>query len=138
MRFRAVGMPGPSKGVKIPGKLLVLPDQSLSLQEILQRFTRNEALPVGHNVDWGGVDDNEPESELDVDLEKLAKADLTYKDDFREKVNAVKERYEREERERQAKKAADKKAADIAAQEKRIRIEARKLAKKQTGTAGSI
>lgn len=130
MKFRSVACPLPSKGVKLSGKKLVVPDQSLPLREILERFTRHEALPIGHKVDWGGVDDEAPESELDVDLEKLAHADLTEKDEFREKVLAVKSKYEEEEKARREKLAADKKAADEKKLQLRIAREARKLAKK--------
>lgn len=138
MKFLGIAVPPASKGYKVPGKKLVVPDQSLSLQEILARFTRNEALPIGHNVDWGGVDDDAPESELEVDLEKLAKADMTYRDEWKEKAKAISDRYESEERARKAQQAADKEAAEKAKLDRKIRIEARKLAKKETGKAGSI
>jgi len=50
-------------------KRVVVPMQSMSLQEIIKRFVRNEALPVAKE----GVYNDQ----YDYDLEKLAHEDLT-------------------------------------------------------------
>lgn len=49
-------------------KMVTLPNQNLTLREIIKRFTRHEQLPVAHQGVY---------IENMGDLEKLAKADLT-------------------------------------------------------------
>jgi len=114
--------PEPSLGEdfkKIP-KILV-PDQSLSLKEILTRFTRGEAVPVGKQ---GEFDD-----EADEDLEKLANADLVDKAEFIDRMEQIRRAHDKQEKAK-AKREAEAKLADAkAAEDKRVRIAARKLAK---------
>lgn len=109
MKFRAIANPKPSEGCSKWDKNQVVPDQSLSLAEILRRFVRGEAVPVG--LSTFGVDDGEQDHELDVDLEKLAHADLTEKDEWKEKARELQRKYERQEKAK-ADKAAKKAAED--------------------------
>lgn len=89
---------------------IVVPDQSLSLQEILDRFTRNESLPVDMGGEFGSEDfDNS----LNIDLEKMARADLTEKAEYYNALEELKKKFkaqesEAEKRQRAAKEKADK------------------------------
>lgn len=95
---------------------LTIPDQSLSLQDILERFTRNETLPVDMGGEFGDEDFDNP---LNVDLEKMGRADLTEKADYYNALEQLKKRYKAQE------KAEADKAEAIAkkAEEDRIRAE---------------
>lgn len=127
IKFKSVAYPTPSDGVSYKDvEDQVVPDDSMSLQEILERFTRREELPIGRAHSYGNPD---VERVLDIDLEKVQFADLTERDAFREQVAQVRATYEKQ---MAAKAAIDKqKAAEAAkaAEEKRIRLAARKLAK---------
>lgn len=133
-------MPKPSPGIVIREKDQVVPDQSMSLEYILTRFTRNEALPISMPTFFGSdtAIDPESESEFNVDLEKSKYMDLTEKDDFRQRVNEVKAEFDAKQKKADEKAKADKAAKDKLAFEKRVRVEARKLAKKGPAETGSI
>lgn len=139
MIFKKASIPRPSVGHRITEKSQVLPDQSLTLQEILTRFVRHEALPVGHDYAYGSENmDPESDSPLNVDLEKLKFADLTEKDDYKAETHRVKEAYEEAEKrkaDKAAKVAADKKAAE---DEARIQAEVEKRAKGSPSPEGRI
>lgn len=102
------------------GKKAVVPNQSLSLQEILERFTRGEPLEIGR---IGAVYDDGAE-----DLEKMAHADLVDKQEFVDKLKQTNKLWEKQEKRRQDKEKerldkmaldrilADKKAAEKAAE----------------------
>jgi len=129
IKFKSVAYPKPSEGVSYKDVVdQVVPDDSMSLQEILERFTRREELPIGRPHSFGNP---EVERVLDVDLEKVQFADLTEKEEFRQTVAKVRETYNKQ----MAEKAANdkKKAAEAAkaAEEKRIRLAARRLAKEK-------
>lgn len=118
--------PPPSEGIDYSKEVdQVVPDQSLSLEEILHRFTRGESLPVGMETQDGYEDENP----LNIDLEKLANSDLVDKEEFIGKLKALQHEYnvqekkkaEQTEQERQ-KEFAKKDAA-------RIKRAAQKLAK---------
>lgn len=124
--FKKGSWPVPSPGEDYSQvKDIVVPDDSLSLEEILLRFTRGEALPVGQEVQEGEDSDNP----LNVDLEKLRDSDLVDKEEFIAKLQEVQRQYNLQEKkkldEENARKAEEFKKKD----EKRIRILARKLAK---------
>lgn len=127
LKFKSIALPKPSEGLSFLGvKELVVPDQSMSLEYILKRFTRGEPLPVGQNVQYG----SEMESDfLDVDLEKLAASDLVDKAEYVEKLQEVKAAYEKQQKARADKAKAETEAKAKAAEEKRIRIAARRMAK---------
>lgn len=77
-------------------KLVVVPNQSMSLKEILIRFSRKEALPVSHEVFY---------AENMGDLEKIAREDVTVRHERAViiKANLAKAKARKEERERGAK-----------------------------------
>lgn len=60
-------------------KKVVLPNQSMSLQEILRRFVRREALPIEVKAGY---------FETDYDLEKVAHMDIAEKHEILERVKA--------------------------------------------------
>lgn len=67
-------------------EVLTLPNQSLTLKEILQRFVRREALPVAKDGEY---------TEGYGDLEKIARKDITEQmeiaDEFRTRGDAGRE-----------------------------------------------
>lgn len=126
MKFKSIALPKPSEGVDYKSeKDEVVPDQSMSLEYILQRFTRGEPLSVGHDVTFV----EEVPGFLDVDLEKLATSDLVDKEEYIDMLRKVKVAYDKQEKKKADDKAAEDALKAKAAEQKRIRIEARKLAK---------
>lgn len=109
-------------------EVLVVPDQSLSIQEILDRFTIGEELPIGRGVQYG--EDEDMDNPLNVDLEKMADADLVDKAEYTEKLREVQRRYEKQEKAKQSRAA--KEAAD--AERKAIEDAAVERHKKAGGT----
>lgn len=140
MKFKGLAIPPVSKGIRITEPDQVVPDQSLTLRDILTRFVRREALPVAHQGVYGSEGSIDPESDspFNVDQEKLRHADLTVKDEFRELVAEHEREYKRA-LERKAETGRQEKAEkDKADFEKKVRIEARKLARKKPPEGGSI
>lgn len=101
---------------------IVVPDQGLTLKEILERFTRGEALPVGKDAQYG--DDT-----MDVDLEKIKHLDLVDRQEFYEKLDEVKQKWQRQEKAKEKTEAEKRKAEEKAAFDKKVRLAARKIAK---------
>lgn len=99
MKYRSIATPAPSPGLKIGGKKLVQPNQSMSLGEILDRFTRGEELPIGKDAQYHESDD---------DLEKIAKSDLVDRAEYVEHLEDTKKRYDVQEK---ARKKAEREAA---------------------------
>lgn len=131
MKWISKSIPVPSEGQDFSNAVdQLVPDQSMSLQEIIKRFTRGEALPVGMETNPGDEDLDNP---LNVDLEKLANADLVDKDEYKDKLKEVQRKYDAQEKAKAKKKAEADKAAVKAADEERIRLAAEKLAKESSG-----
>lgn len=76
-------------------EIQVIPDQSLSLEEILNRFVRNEELEIGQPTFF----DTDEES-LD-DLEKIRYADLVDKDNYIKSLKEIQSKFENEEQKRE-------------------------------------
>lgn len=95
MTYISKSVPTPGKGVRTGGKKLTVPDQSLSLKDILARFIRHEALPI----DKGGV-----YHESEDDLEKLARMDLTEKAEYIDRLKETQARYEAQEKVKEQKR----------------------------------
>lgn len=131
MKFKKLSIPEPSVGTDYFDVIdQVVPDQSMSLDEILTRFVRGESLPVGFDVQEG--DENETRPELaDVDLEKLANSDLVDKAEFVDKLKNLQYAYDKQEREKAEIIKAEKQKKFEELDKKRIRMEARKLAKSE-------
>lgn len=110
MRYKSIAIPKPVEGQKFTGVKLTVPDQSMSLQEILTRFTRNEPLPIGNQVNFHESDD---------DLEKISKMDLVDRQEYIEKLKTTQENFSKQE----------KKKAEIA--RKKLEDEALEKAKKE-------
>lgn len=121
--FRAIATPLPDEGVSFIGvKDEFVPDQDLDLVEIFERFTRGEQLDIGREGSYSeGFDDEE--NPLNVDLEKLATADLTERDEYAEKLKELQQRYIDQEKDRE--RQATLKAESLAKRkmEKRIEME---------------
>lgn len=107
MKYKKTSIPNPSLGVDYSKEVdQVVPDQSMSLQEILARFTRGEPVPVGHETSEG-IQEH--------DLEKLKHADLVDKAEYKEKLEEIKTKYEKQEAAK-AKKQKQKEAEELEAQ----------------------
>lgn len=126
MKFTGVAIPKPTVGYRITEKPQVVPDQSLSLEEILRRFTRGEALPLGKDTFAG---EDEEEHDMQYDLEKLKHADLTIRDEVKAKAEEVIATRKKEEAERDKRKAEAKKKKDAEAYQKKIDEEVEKRLK---------
>lgn len=121
MKMISIAAPGKRIASRPQGKKLVVPNMSMSLQEILERFTRGESLEIGRDPVF--------DEEGDVDLEKMKVADLVDRAEFVEKLKATQKQFDKEEKERRKahqaaldklaveKIAADKLAAQKAAEE---------------------
>ncbi|AXH73170.1 MAG: hypothetical protein [Microviridae sp.] len=115
MRFKSQSIPAISKGRGDTGPSETVPNQSMSLQYIIERFTRGEAVPVGKEPQYHESDD---------DLEKVSHMDLVDKQEFVEKLKSTQKDFEKQEKNRQKKEkerldkmAVDKIAADKLAAE---------------------
>lgn len=109
IKYIGKAWPTPSKGVDYSDEIVItVPDQSMSLQEILERFTRGESLPIEH-------EGSEGETDLGFDLEKMRSVDLVDRQEFIDKMKDIQNRYADKERaEKNAleqKEQAEKKAA---------------------------
>lgn len=112
MKYKSIANPKPTPGVVFKGEKLVVPNQAISLQEILERFTRNEALPIGKEPVFHESED---------DLEKISKADLVDKAEFSQKLIDTQKKYEKQEKARKKKIEEEERAkiaAELAAKEK--------------------
>lgn len=110
MQFKSKSRPPVSAGLSFKGsKKLTVPDQSMSLKEILQRFVRGESLPIDKGGEYHESED---------DLEKLARMDLVDKAEYIEQQREVQKKYERQEKDK------EKKRRESIAKEERERIAA--------------
>ena len=137
MKFKEIAVPKPSAGTGGFGAKLVVPDQSLSLKEILARFVRKEVLPVAHTAHYGSEGSIDPESdhEFNIDLEKAKHWDLTEKAEFIGRVRDVHEAHSAAVRKKDnADKAAAKEKAD-AEYEQKVR---EKIAREEASKKPSI
>lgn len=108
MRYKSIAFPTPSKGVTYEGvKKSVVPNQALTLQQILERFTRGEAVNVARDGNYHDGED---------DLEKMSHLDLVDKEEYIQKLKTTQKDYEKQERKKvlDLKKAAEKQALDEA------------------------
>jgi len=110
MKFKSSAFPNPCLGQKDFGPVLVVPNQAMSLEEILERFTRGEPVAVGRETSYHESDD---------DLEKVSKMDLVERDEYIDKLKQTQKDYEKQEkrkvakeREKLLKEAAEKLAAE--------------------------
>lgn len=69
-------------------EVLTVPNQTMSLQEILERFVRNEPLAIGKDVNYGESED---------DLEKLLRLDPVDKAAYIKKMQQVQDDYNAQE-----------------------------------------
>lgn len=109
MKYKGTAIPKtPDIGVSYAHVIdKAVPSQSMTLLEILERFTRGEKLPIGKE---GNYHDGPH------DLEKLAHADLVDRGDFITEMRETQNAYKKQERKKQrdaieAEKAAAKAAA---------------------------
>lgn len=116
MNYKAIANPQPYAGRKPGGKREVVPDQSMSLEEILSRFTRGEAVNVGKDVNYHESND---------DLEKVSRMDLVDKAEYSEKLRQTQFDFNKQQK---AKAAAERKrlAEEVKAD---LKKEAEKAAK---------
>lgn len=120
MKYKSICTPDPVIGQVFTDKKAVVPNQALTLEEILKRFTRGEPLEIGR--EGAQYDDGEE------DLEKCKNMDLVDKQEYIDKLKRTQKDFEKQEKAREKKRlaeidrlaveklAGDKKAAEIAAQ----------------------
>lgn len=93
MQYKKESLPKEAPGTSFTDQVsLVVPDHSMSLKEILTRFTRNETLPIAHPAQ-----DGEEGILEDTDLEKLKYADLVEKDEYISKMKYIINRHNSKE-----------------------------------------
>lgn len=138
MIFKKSAIPVPSQGLVITEVDQVVPDQSLSLREILTRFVRDESLPVGGKGQFGNGLDPEVDSPLNIDIEKAAHWDLTERDEFNQKVEEMKETFEKQERAKKKRAHDEEMARKKVEFEKAVETEVEKRSKKNPRIEGSI
>jgi hypothetical protein len=82
MQYRKEAIPAEAQGLSFAGVVdQTVPDQSMSLHEILERFTRGEPVAVGMPV--------HDDEESDIDIDKLSRLDLTDQAMLREYLHGV-------------------------------------------------
>lgn len=118
LEFKNCAVAGPRKGVNYSKEvLLTKPNESMSLNEIISRFMRGEALPVGQDGEY---------FEGEEDLEKLKKMDIVDRTEYKERMTKIVEQYQKEEDERKAQLLEDERQKFIKDVEKRARLKAKK------------
>lgn len=117
MKYLASSIPTRTKGQGGFPPKQVQPNQAMSLETILERFTRGEPVAIGRDVQYHESDD---------DLEKVSNMDLVDKAEYVDKLKQTQKDYEKQEK---------KKQADVrkAAQAKILEEERAKLAQKKEG-----
>lgn len=121
MKYLSVACPTQSVGLQIVGKKIVVPNQAMSLEEILRRFVRDESLPIGK--------DSQYYEDGDEDLEKIPHMDLVDQSEYMDGLKETQKIYKRQEAQRE-KAARDKIAADFKIQvENDVKKAAEKAAK---------
>ena len=138
MKFKGSQIPSPSKGLVITEKSQVVPDQSLSLKEILTRFTRHEPLPIGNRAEFGNGQDPESDHPLNIDLEKVQHMDLVEKQELLGQIEDIKKRADDDKKAREKKRHEDDMAKRKAEYEKAVEAEVEKRMKNRPAGAGSI
>lgn len=78
---------------------MVVPNMSLSLQEILERFTRGEPLEIGKDYNY--------DEQGDDDLEKVRHMDLVDRQEYVDKLKQTKKFYTAQEKARAEKRQAE-------------------------------
>lgn len=89
MKFKSKTIPAIWAGITTTEKKTVIPNQSMSLEEILKRFTRGETLDIGREPQYHESAD---------DLEKISNADLVDKQEFVDKLKDTQREYSKQEK----------------------------------------
>jgi len=112
MIYKSISTPAPSEGSRTGTKKLTVPNQSMTLEEILRRFTRGEPLAIGREGNFN--------EDADEDLEKLATRDLVDRQEYVDKLKQKQDLFKQQDKARKAaqlekylaKKAEEKAEAD--------------------------
>lgn len=132
MKFKGKSIPERSKGMDGFGVSEFVPNQSLSLHEILMRFSRGEAMDIGTRGAFGEAEDEDLDNPLNVDLEKVRHMDLVDKHEFIDEMKAHQDRYRDQEMAKKLKQDAIAAEEAKKAEERRIRRMARNYAKENS------
>jgi len=124
MQFKSLASPPVSEGQKGGRKKQVVPNQAMSLEEILKRFVRNEALPIGREAlyhegedDLSKLDDMDPVDKKEY-ADRQRQVQREFKEQERVKREKAKAKIEAEERSKIAAKMAQEMADKMAASKK--------------------
>lgn len=115
IKFKSNACPPVSGGMLIKAKKEVQPNQTMSLEEIISRFTRGEALAIGQEYQYHESED---------DLEKVSKMDLVDREEYVNKLKSTQKEFEKQEKRKKTKLQEALKAEALA------KIEAEERAKK--------
>lgn len=80
----------PWAGVVYTEKVMVVPNMSMSLQEILERFTRGEPLEIGQDTAF--------DEEGDDDLEKVRHMDLVDREEYINRLKHIRKTFDKQQR----------------------------------------
>lgn len=122
MRYKSVASNFlPWAGVVYNEKVMVVPNMSMSLQEILERFTRGEPLEIGQDTTF--------DEEGNDDLEKVRHMDLVDREEY---INRLKHTRKTFDKQQKKKKKEFEEAARLAAIEEIKAAEKAALRAKET------
>lgn len=122
-----------TKGLDLSDEeVLVVPDQSMSLEEILHRFVRGDELNIGGDIGYGDNQDEDLDNPLSVDVEKIRHMDLVELDELRERVQDARKRFETDEKDRKAKAEAEAEKRSKEREEAEERKFEERMAKRQS------
>lgn len=123
MEYKSYSIPKPSTGLTTTGKKQVVPNQALSLEEIIARFTRGETVNVGRDAQFFDGDE---------DIEKMSRMDLVDREEYVDKLKQVQKDFQLQEAEKlkkERKRLLDEAKASAAAQAKKEAEQAAKAVK---------
>lgn len=101
-RFKNQHNAKPSKGQKITGISMTIPNQAMSVREIMLKHTRGQMIEGAREEIWDGEENDLPDprtldiSEIHERLEETQNAIQKHRDDFTEKRKAKKSKMDKE------------------------------------------
>lgn len=118
MKFKNSAVEPPRAGIDYTKEVeLTVPDDAMSLQEIIERFVRGEELAIGKDVSFHESED---------DLEELNRMDMVDKAAYIKRMKEVQNQFEAQEAERLEKFEALEREKFLAEKRKEWETEAQK------------
>lgn len=105
MKYKSIALPKPSQGESFEGQVsLVRPDETMSLEEILLRFSKGESLDIGQKFFY-------PDTEDEIDYEKMHRMDLVEIEEIKRGTQEYIEEYNRITKEQKERESVQPQAA---------------------------